>query len=244
MLKILAIGSLILAQQINTGHYRHVYSGGGPSTPTYVGSAVNGEAGNIVGLVMTITYTPAAAGHALYIFAAVGTGTITSLTDSAGSPSVVTSPVTWNVANGSGVYESWRESGAATGSHTITLNVASGSTYGVLYVVELSNSSAAGNTSISSVGNSSANPIPCGSLTTSSGSIALAFGYVFDAAVTLSGGSGPPSFTFPTPSGSGLAYAGMEYSGATIATTYTISSGFVPTSTGDSYFCYALEAKP
>jgi hypothetical protein len=36
----------------------------------------------------------------------------------------------------------------------------------------------------------------------------------------------------------------MEFSATTTATTYTIASGFVPTLTGDPYFCYAVEALP
>jgi hypothetical protein len=193
---------------------------------------------------MQIVYTPSGSGHGLYIFAALGTGTVTSITDSAGSPSVITSSTAWNVPNGGGVYESWMESGASSGAHIITVNVGTSPTYGVLYVIELTSSSAAGATSVTSIGSSSTNPIPCGSLTTSSGSIVLAFAFVYDGGAVLSVGSGPPSFTFPTPTGVGLPYAGMEFSATTTATTYTIASGFVPTLTGDPYFCYAVEALP
>lgn len=232
-----------MQSQVITGRYRKIMTSGGPATPTVVTVHVDSQQGGIIPP-LTVTVTPGGSGHAFYILAAVGNGTIGTLTDSASTPAVVTSATPWNISNGGGEFGSWLVSSATTGSHTFNLTPGSSSLYGTMYVIELSNSSAAGSSSVTGVGSSNANPIPCSSITTSSGSIILLFAFVYNGGVTLSAGSGPPSLTEPTPSGTGLGFADVEYSGATTATTYTISSGFIPSSTGSEYFCYPLEAKP
>lgn len=205
------------------------------SSPTYVGSAV---ASNNAGGTLTITYTPTA-GNTLYYFAGNGLGTISALTDSTGTPTAIDTQ-TWN---GTGQYQTFILTGVSGSSHSISATFSGA--YASFTVVEVAHNSTFGSRSVSSIGSSNTNPIPCGSLTTSAGSIILPFSFVFDSGQTLSAGSGPPSFTLPTPTGTGYSFSGVGYSGVTTATTYTISSGFATTGgSGAAYFCYAIEAKP
>lgn len=224
--------------------------GGGGGSLAVVGAAVDSELGTVSLGELTINYTPVSAGNSMWYFPACYGGVTTlSLTDSTGSPTTVTSPVSWYPSN-LGVYGVYFLAGISGAPHTVIFSIP-GANYCTLTVLEVAGNSSVGNTVASSIGSSNTTSIPCDSLTTSAGSIILSFSLVGDGSQTYSAGAGPPSWTFlsatssPALVGTPLSFSGVEFSTSlTTATTYPITNGFATTATAAPYFCWAGEAKP